>query len=243
MLEKLNNCQKKLFIFLSIISFLLFFLTNTKVSLQIQIYILFVLVSIMGIPHGFFDFFIGKKIFFKYTNKWLLLFIFLYLLISIIYLLYWIYFPKFSLIFFLLIALFHFGFEDYNYMRKGKIVYMNMNIIIKGTIIVFTPILFHNDQVSILFNILIDSFIPSIELSFIQKLLFSTISMVYILFEKDKSYLTKIEGLICFFNFVFLPPLISFTLYFCFLHSIKHFFESIYMSSYVPEDINIKNFL
>ena len=66
--------------------------------------------------------------------------------------------------------------------------------------------------------------------------------LIYCL-RKKKSYLHKTEGLLCFPNFVILPPLVSFILYFCFMHSIRHFLESIYISKLVPNNFTTRNFL
>ena len=154
------------------------------------------------------------------------------------------FYQGFHCYFFLFLAAYHFGFEDSNYMQdKNKIVYIDINIFIKGLIIVFTPILFHFDQVNYLFSILIGYKINGIEFSLIQKILFVFLSATHILFEKKKSYLDKTEGILCFLNFVVLPPLISFILYFCFMHSIRHFLESIYISELVPKNFTTRNFL
>ena len=48
-------------------------------------YILFFLVSLIGIPHGFFDFSIGKNIFQRFRKLWLLYFVSIYILITFFY--------------------------------------------------------------------------------------------------------------------------------------------------------------
>ncbi|MDB2461306.1 Brp/Blh family beta-carotene 15,15'-dioxygenase [Gammaproteobacteria bacterium] len=244
MINKIDNIHKKFFVILSILSLFLFYTFAISPSIDYQVYFLFFLVSAIGIPHGFFDFSIGKKIFKKYHGKWILYFTLIYICISFIYFLAWILLPGISLLLFLFLAAYHFGFEDYNYMRETtQVVYIDINIFIKGLIIVFTPILFHFDQVNYLFSILIGYKIGGIEFTFIQKMLFIFLSATHILFEKKKSYLHKTEGILCFLNFVVLPPLVSFILYFCFMHSIRHFLESIYISKLVPNNFTTKNFL
>ena len=127
--------------------------------------------------------------------------------------------------------------------EKNKIVYIDISIFIKGLIIVFTPILFHFDQVNYLFSILIGYEINGIEFNFTQKILFIILSVSHILFERKKNYLHKVEAIICFVNFILLPPIFSFTLYFCLMHSIRHFLESIFISNLVPENFSTRNFL
>ena len=244
MINKINIIHKKSFVILSIASLLVFYTFTFTPRIDYQVYVLFGLVSAIGIPHGFFDFSIGKKIFKKFHKKWILYFTLSDIFISFIYLIAWIFLPGLSLLLFLFLAAYHFGFEDYNYMQEtNKVVYVDINIFIKGLIVVFTPILFHFDQVNYLFSVLIGYKINGIEFSIIQKILFIFLSVTHILFEKKKSYLHKTEGILCFLNFVILPPLVSFILYFCFMHSIRHFLESIYILKLVPNNFTTRNFL
>ena len=243
MVSKIDNIHKKLFILISVITVVLYYLSDIFKGLSSQIYILFFLVSIIGLPHGFFDFSIGKILFKKYLNFWPLYFIAVYLLIFIIYFISWLFIPGLSLLFFLFLAAYHFGFEDYNYLSNGEEEYFNVSIFIKGLIIVFTPILFHFEDINYLFQLLIGYKIPGIEFTLLQKLMFVILSLFHILFEKEKKYLYKLEGIICFCNFIFLPPLLSFILYFCFMHSIRHFIESIYISNLLPQRFTIKSFI
>ena len=242
MVSKIDNIHKKLFVSLSIATFALYYFSDIYTELSLQIYILFFFVSFIGLPHGFFDFSIGKILFKKYLNLWSLYFVVTYLLIFIIYFISWLFIPGLSLLFFLFLAAYHFGFEDYNYLRSGEEEYFNVSIFIKGLIIVFTPILFHFEDINILFQLLIGYKITGIEFTLIQKLMFVILSLFHILFEKDKKYLYKFEGIVCFCNFIFLPPLLSFVLYFCFMHSIRHFIESIYISNLLPKSFTIKSF-
>ena len=243
MVSKIDNIHKKLFVSLSIATFALYYFSDIYTELSLQIYILFFFVSFIGLPHGFFDFSIGKILFKKYLNLWSLYFVVTYLLIFIIYFISWLFIPGLSLLFFLFLAAYHFGFEDYNYLRIGEEQYFNVSIFIKGLIIVFTPILFHFEDINYLFQLLIGYKVPGIEFTLVQKLMFVILSLFHILFEKDKKYLYKFEGIICFCNFIFLPPLLSFVLYFCFMHSIRHFIESIYISNLLPKNFTIKSFI
>jgi len=243
MVSKIDDIQKKLFVFLSSLTFASYFLFSSYNSLNIQIYLLFFLVSIIGIPHGFFDFSIGKILFKKYLRLWLLYFVITYMLIFIIYFISWLFLPGLSLLIFLFLAAYHFGFEDYNYLRNENEKYFNVSILIKGLIVVFTPILFHFDDINYLFQLLIGYKLEGIEFTLFQKLLFVALSIFHILFEKEKNFLHKFEGIIAFANFVFLPPLLSFILYFCFMHSIRHFIESIYISRLLPDNFTVKKFL
>lgn len=243
MINTIDSIQKKIFIALSLATLAIFYLFKIEINLDMQIYLLFFLVSVIGLPHGFFDFSIGKIIFNKYIKAWALYFVIIYLLIAILYFISWIIIPGISLILFLFLAAYHFGFEDHNYLNKKGAVYLNINIFIKGSIIVFTPILFYFDEVNYLFAILTGSSFSGIEFNNIQKFCFIILSLFHILFEKNKNILHKLEGFLCFFNFVLLPPILSFVLYFCFMHSIRHFIESIYISNLKPKNFTTKGFL
>ena len=63
MIKIIDKWRQGIFILLSFFCFAIFFLTSLNLNTQTQSYILFFLVSLIGIPHGFFDFSIGKNIF------------------------------------------------------------------------------------------------------------------------------------------------------------------------------------
>ena len=243
MIKKIDNIQKYTFIIISLFSLVFYIGLDFSFKADTQNYILFILVSLVGIPHGFFDFSIGRKIFEKYFNAWFIIFTASYISISALYLTTWVLFPEPALIFFLAIAAYHFGYEDYNYLSKNKINYRNINIFIKGLIIVMAPIIFHYDEVRELFSILTNSDFRYHDFSQNNKILFLVLSFAYIIFDNKSSLVNKTEGLVSIVNFILLPPIISFVLYFCFLHSIRHFIESILILKNVPKGYSIKYFI
>ena len=243
MIKKIDKIQKYTFIAVSFLSLVSFIGLGFSLRPDTQNYILFILVSLVGIPHGFFDFSIGRKVFKEYFNAWFLVFITLYLAVSALYLTTWVFFPKESLIFFLMIAAYHFGYEDFNYLSKNKINYKNINIFIKGLIIVMAPIIFHYNEVRELFGILTNSDFRYYNFTQNNKILFSVLSFTYIIFNKKSSLINKAEDLVGIVNFILLPPIISFVIYFCFLHSIRHFIESILILKHIPRKYSIKQFI
>ena len=72
MINTIDNIQKKIFIALSIATLTIIYLLKMEINLDVQIYLLFFFVSVIGLPHGFFDFSIGKIIFNKYIKTWAL---------------------------------------------------------------------------------------------------------------------------------------------------------------------------
>ena len=96
---------------LSIISLLLMIIAPTILNINAQLILLLTTVTIIGIPHGYFDFLIAKKLFNNYDN-WLVKFIFIYLSLSFIYLLAWFISPTVALAIFLIMSIYHFGVEE-----------------------------------------------------------------------------------------------------------------------------------
>ena len=99
--------------------------------------------------------------------------------------------------------------------------------IFKGSLVITAPIFFHKNQTieifkSLNFNIS-DFFI--IESEFLYLLLIASfLSSIYLTFKKEldlKSILIMDWFSILILNF-FLNPILAFTIYFCFLHSIRH---------------------
>ena len=130
MIKIIDKWRQGIFILLSFLCFAMFFLTSLNLNTQIQSYMLFFLVSLIGIPHGFFDFSIGKNIFQRFRKLWLLYFVSIYILITFFYFSIWIYLPGIALISFLLIASYHFGYEEFNYLGKNKHSFINLSIFI-----------------------------------------------------------------------------------------------------------------
>ena len=82
MIKIIDKWRQGIFILLSFFCFAIFFLTSINLNTQTQSYILFFLVSLIGIPHGFFDFSIGKNIFQRFRKLWLFYFVSIYILIT-----------------------------------------------------------------------------------------------------------------------------------------------------------------
>ena len=129
------------------------------------------------------------------------------------------------MILFLVLAAYHFGKEDSEFISKKK----NNELIyfLKGSLVVTSPLLFHKDETLNIFKSLnfdiSGNFLTNNEvlylfifLSFISNLILS-LGKNY----NSKSLLLMDYLSILILNF-FLNPVIAFTIYFCFLHSIRH---------------------
>ena len=183
------------------------------------------LILTIGISHGSLDHIKGKKLIKYFGYKSMSIFYLSYLLIGAVIILIWLIFPKSLLFLFLIIAAFHFGKEDSEFINQKK----NFELIyfLKGSLIITTPLFFHKEETLEIFETLnfyiSNNLIISNEILFIFILL-SLISGIILSLNKSieaKSLLLMDYLSILILNY-FLNPIIAFTIYFCFLHSIRH---------------------
>ena len=183
------------------------------------------LILTIGISHGSLDHIKGKKLIKYFGYKSMSIFYLSYLLIGVVIILIWLIFPKSLLFLFLIIAAFHFGKEDSEFINQKK----NFELIyfLKGSLIITSPLFFHKEETLTIFETLnfyiSDNLIISNEILFIFILL-SLISGIILSLNKSieaKSLLLMDYLSILILNY-FLNPIIAFTIYFCFLHSIRH---------------------
>ena len=222
MIEKINFKHSLIFFNLCIfISGFEYFRENNLIFLC-----LFLILSI-GITHGSLDHIKGAKLLSLLNIKNKAVFFIGYLTISILTILIWLVFPKILLIIFLIVASYHFGKEDSDFLRLKKIKYFEIFLFFKGSVVIVSPLLFHQEQTLRIFNslnfdiantLLISNFILySILLgSFFVNLYFCSLVNA-----NNKSLLLMDFFSILILNF-FLNPLLAFTFYFCFLHSVRH---------------------
>ncbi len=183
------------------------------------------LILTIGISHGSLDHIKGKKLIKYLGYKSMGIFYFSYLLIGAVIIFIWLIFPKSLLFLFLIIAAFHFGKEDSEFINERK----NFELIyfLKGSLIITSPLFFHKEEILAIFETLnfyiSNNLIISNEILFIFILL-SLISGIILSLNKSievKSLLLMDYLSILILNY-FLNPIIAFTIYFCFLHSIRH---------------------
>ncbi len=237
LVRKFENIQLVLLINLCILSIIIFFIYPSIFNYDFQYYALIILVAIVGLPHGFFDYSIAKKLFSSATN-WLTLFTIGYISVSLLYFTAWNYMPIISLILFLTLAIYHFGMEELAHKKYSQMLISD--ILILGSIPVIFPIIFHTSEVFFIFGQIISKELDIIEIN-------KSISLIYFFLVIFKFYS---NGIVRFSSYLFLipsyillPPLISFILYFCFHHSLKHYIISIYEEKLIPEIFTMKSFL
>ena len=192
-------------------------------------FVCFLLILTLGISHGALDNLKGKKILKIYRIDNNAIFYLIYIMFSIFIIILWTFFPTFALIFFLLVASYHFGREDTSFVNQGNSNLDQFFYLIKGSLIICAPLFFHISETLKIFEVL---HIKNEVLLFIKNEhwvinIFLGLSVLgYFYFILKNSFLNfRILFLDMFsilvLNFIF-SPLIAFTLYFCFLHSVRH---------------------
>ena len=222
------------FLFCNIFSFIVFKLSNFNISSLICL----ILILIIGISHGSLDHEKGRKLFKIFNINSISIFYISYISISILIIAIWIFMPSISLIVFLLVASYHFGKEDTQFLINKVSIFIQLLFFFKGLLIILAPIFFNFDEtVSIFKLILVDNENFYLTLDFIESnkilpilIILSTLSSIY-LFLKEFN-LKKFSIFLDYFSILilnyYLSPLVAFTIYFCFLHSVRHSMSLIY---------------
>ena len=232
----MNNQIKKInfnhsfifFLLCNIISIIALKFTYFTVS---PLICLFLILSI-GVCHGSLDNLKGRKLFQIFGINNFFIFYLSYILISVFVIIFWIIIPTVSLLIFLIVASHHFGKEDTQFLIIKNSYLNQLLFLLKGSLIILAPMYFHfDDTISIFKLLLIDNesfyeFLNLIETNkiLLYSIIISTLASI-ILFTKNfelKKFVIFLDYFsILIINYYF-SPLMAFTIYFCFLHSVRH---------------------
>ena len=234
-IKKINLNHSFIFFLLSnIFSLIVFKINNSSISYSICL----ILILSIGISHGSLDHIKGKRLLKIFNIEKVYIFYLSYIFLAILVMYIWILIPSISLIIFLIVATYHFGKEDTQFLVVENNILNQLLFFFKGLLIILAPIFFHFDETVGIFKLLlIDNEIFYLSLSFIEKnniiiigILLSTISSIYLFFKNFE--IKKFSIFLDYFSILilnyYLSPLVAFTLYFCFLHSIRHGISLIY---------------
>ncbi len=232
----MNNKIKKInlnhsfifFFFVNIFCILLLKLNNLYISSILCL----LLILIVGVSHGSLDHIKGKKLLRLFNIKSTYIFYVIYILISAAVIVTWMILPSMTLILFLIIASYHFGKEDTQFLINDRSYFTQILYFFKGFLIILAPLYFHFQETIAIFKLLlIDNEIFYSSLNFIETnkiiqigIICSTLSSIF-LFLKNfeiKKFVVFLDYFSILILNYYLTPLIAFTVYFCFLHSIRH---------------------
>ena len=227
-IKKINLNHSFIFFFVVNISIFLMF----KFSLNVSSILCLLFILILGVSHGSLDHIKGKKLLKLFNIKSTYVFYVTYILISVVVVISWILLPSITLLVFLIIASFHFGKEDTQFLINNKSYITQLLYVFKGALIVLAPLTFHFQETVAIFKLLfIEDQAFYSTLDFIENndiirsgIILSFWSNIFLFlknFEIKKFVIFLDYFSILILNY-YLSPLIAFTVYFCFLHSIRH---------------------
>ena len=190
------------------------------------IYCLF-LILVLGISHGALDNIKGKRLLKLFGHKKTISFYLAYIFISFLIIIFWLIFPNTVLLLFLIVAAYHFGKEDTVFYFRRKFFIPECLFFLKGSAVIMAPLLLKREETIEIFRILNFNVFETRVFNdhfLIIILILSFLSSLYISQKKN----INLKGLMImdFFSLIilnlFLSPVLAFTIYFCFLHSIRH---------------------
>ena len=234
-IKKINlNHSFIFFIFSNIFSLIIFKLNDYIFSPLICL----IFILIIGVSHGSLDHVKGRRLFEILNINQFYLFYLVYILIAFFVIIIWISIPSISLMFFLIVASYHFGKEDTQFLINKSSTLNFFLYFLKGLLIILAPLFFHfSETVEIFKFLLVENEAFYLTLAFIETskiiiigIMLSSLASVFLFLKEFE--IKKFAIFLDYFSILilnyYLSPLLAFTVYFCFLHSVRHSISLIY---------------
>ena len=229
LINKINSIHSLIFFLFSCI----FSIAVYKFKLlQLSPIICFFLILTIGVSHGAYDNIKGKSLLKKYNINSIFIFYLIYILIGVIVILTWLITPTISLLIFLFFASFHFGKEDSQFLINKSSILFSIFFLFKGLLIIAAPLYFNFVETINIFKLLLienENFYEQLDWIESKNILIIIIGLSFftnILLTINNFKIINLALLIDFGSIIilnyFLTPLVAFTIYFCFLHSVRH---------------------
>ena len=201
-------------------------------NLSISPLVCLLLILIIGVSHGSLDHIKGRKLLRIFQIDNIITFYISYFLLAVTIIILWVLLPAIVLITFLIVASFHFGKEDTQFLIDDNSYLNQFLFFLKGSLVILAPLYFNFNETVFIFKLLLienESFYQSLNVIesnnfLIIGIVFSALSSIILFFKKFE--LRKFTIFFDYFSIIIInmhfSPLIAFTIYFCFLHSIRH---------------------
>lgn len=184
-----------------------------------------VLIGTLGVSHGGLDHLKGRQLLRTLGRGGMLQFYLAYIGIAVATMAAWYVWSAITLAVFLLIASFHFGKEDLGGFEPRVSLIGIAQLVLKGSIVISAPMLFHPAETLSLFHILGFEFFNDVPQAFwgvsVLAAFGANLYLGFMADQRTKGMLLLDFGSVVILNTCF-QPLVAFSLYFCFLHSIRH---------------------
>ncbi len=228
-INKVYSIFVSCFVFIGLTSFFLIKLNIIFDDIQLLFFCFFLIFS-LGASHGALDHLRGKKIFKPiFKKKWFLAFYPAYILLALLVIFLWLQFPPITLFFFLMISAFHFGEEDLSFFYNGNNLIFYFISFLKGLLVISLSFQYNTETAILFFKYLMvdianyPNLIEYISIIYFTNIVLLILGSLLILKKELSQFVFfSLEVLLIFFAFYFLPLILAFTLYFCFIHSTKH---------------------
>ena len=179
-------------------------------------------VVFIGLPHGAMDGALAIHLGWMNRPIKAATFLLAYVGLAILVVVMWLIVPTVGFLVFLAISMFHFGRGDIIPRAKQ---YQLAEVLMRGGLVLAGISLFHRSEVDSIFEVLIGSDTEVVWLFLKAVGVLTLVLIPYVILSKSKQERTatsvEVIGLLALFAIA--PPLLGFAIYFCGVHSVRHF--------------------